>query len=137
MQGTVGSKLATKQKDLANALAEATEFFASSGQVVASGQVQKTEDHAQLMKDAAAAKGTCMFYVGFFAALVFYRSPSMGIKSAEGTATKKQLAMTLTSISADADAAKCERDLDIPLMKEIRVAACRLVLQTLGKHVHT
>ena len=45
--------------------------------------------------------------------------------------------MTLTSVSADADAAKCERDLDIPLMKEIRVAACGLVLQTLDKHVHT
>ena len=72
-----------------------------------------------------------------FAALVFYRSPSMGIKSAEGTTTNTRLVMTLTSVSADADAAKCERDLDIPLMKEIRVAACRLVLQTLGKHVHT
>ena len=45
--------------------------------------------------------------------------------------------LTLTSISADADAAKCERDRDIPLMKEIRVAACCLVLQTFGKHVHT
>ena len=78
MQGSVGSKLATKQKDLANALAEATSIDPE----------KKTEDHAELMKDAAAAKGTCMFYVAFFAALVFYRSPSMGIKSAEGTATK-------------------------------------------------
>ena len=89
------------------------------------------------MKDAAAAKGTCMFYVAFFAALVFYRSPSMGIKSAEGAGIKKKLVLTLRSISMDADAAKCERDRDIPLMKEIRVAACCLVLQTFGKHVHT
>ena len=43
--------------------------------------------------------------------------------------------MTLTSVSEDADAAKCERDLDIPLMKEIRVAAYS-VLQTQGKHMH-
>ena len=127
MQGSAGSKVATNQKDFTNALAEAASIDPE----------KKAEDHAQLMKDAAAAKGTCMFYVAFFAALVFYRSPSMGIKSAEGTATNKRLVMTLTSVSADADAAKCERDLDIPLMKEIRVAACRLVLQTLGKHVHT
>ena len=127
MQGTVGSKLATKQKDLTNALAEAASIDPE----------KQAEDHAQLMKDAAAAKGTCMFYVAFFAALVFYRSPSMGIKSAEGTATKKKLALTLTSISADADAAKCELDRDISLMKEIRAAACCLVLQTLDKHVHT
>ena len=79
MQRSVGSKLATKQKDLANALAEATSIDPE----------KKTEDHAELMNDAAAAKGTCMFYVAFFAALVFYRSPSMGIKSAEGAATKK------------------------------------------------
>ena len=79
MQGSVGSKLATKQKDLTNALAEAASIDPE----------KQAEDHAQLMKDAAAAKGTCMFYVAFFAALVFYRSPSMGIKSAAGTATKK------------------------------------------------
>ena len=127
MQGSVGSKLATKQKDLTNALAEAASIDPE----------KQAEDHAQLMKDAAAAKGTCMFYVAFFAALVFYRSPSMGIKSAEGTATKKKLALTLTSISADADAAKCELDRVIPLMKEIRVAAGCLVCSTLDKHVHT
>ena len=76
--GSVGGKLATKQKDLANALAEATSIDPE----------KKTEDQAELMKDAAAAKGTCMFYVAFFAALVFYRSPAMGINSAEGAATK-------------------------------------------------
>ena len=93
MQGSVGSKLATKQKDLTNALAEAASIDPE----------KKAEDHAQLMKDAAAAKGTCMFYVAFFAALVFYRSPSMGIKSAEGTATKK------TSDDVDASLRGCRR----------------------------
>ena len=110
-----------------HALAEATPFDPE----------KKTEDHSELMKDAAAAKGTCMFYVAFFAALVFYRSPSMGIQIGRGRSNKEKLVLTLTSISADADAAKCERDRDILLMKEIRVAACCLVLQTFGKHVHT
>ena len=93
MQGSVGSKLATKQKDLTNALAEAASIDPE----------KKAEDHAQLMKDAAAAKGTCMFYIAFFAALVFYRSPSMGIKSAEGTATKK------TSDDVDVSLRGCRR----------------------------
>ena len=97
---------------------------------------RKTEEQAQLMNEAMKAKGACMFYVAFFAALVFYRSPSMGTISAEGKATKNKLAQTLMSISADADAMKFECDCDIPLMKEIRAAACCSVLQTHGKRVH-
>ena len=123
MQGSFGCKVATKQNDLKQALAEAK-------------LSAKTEEHTQLMNDAMKAKGVCMFHVAFFAALVFYRSPSMGTTSEEGTATKTKLVHTLMSISADADAAKCERDFDIPLMKEIRAAACCFVLQTHGKHVH-
>ena len=93
--GGCRGKLATEHKDLAHALAAATEVFASSGQasgqvaafgqveasdqasgkVAASGPVQNTEDHVQLMKDAAAAKVSGMFCVACFAALVFYSSP--------------------------------------------------------------
>ena len=85
MQGIDGGKLAVKQKELANALSEATEVSAStgqaSGQVVASGQVeasgqasgkvaasgavQTAVDRAQLVKDDAAATGTCVWCVAF------------------------------------------------------------------------
>ena len=56
MQGSGGAKLATKQKGLTQALAEAK----------LSEQEKKTEDHMQLVIDAMKAKGVCMLYVAFF-----------------------------------------------------------------------
>jgi hypothetical protein len=78
---------------------------------------------SDILRDAEKIVGKCLLLVCFYACITLFRSPAFGKKNDEGKKSLANLKKVLNTINSHTEASKCEGDLQLSLLKEMREAA--------------
>ena len=112
------SHLAERQSKVEKELLNCEKAAKSGG-----GDLEEEWKQSDILRDAEKTVGKCLLLVCFYACITLFRSPAFGKKNDEGKKSMANLKKVLNTINGHTEASKCEGDLQLSLLKEMREVA--------------